>query len=205
MARRGRTDVSAYPCRAQTSNTRSQAPDSRYRPGRSNRHVSSDKRSCPRVSSDPVGVVGNYVADEDSDRFPHRIRPDLLKCGSAAWLTEWRVGAIVEMLVRARILALLLMLSVVPSTMELVEAAVHWIEHGDSAHGDGHDSSALGTDEHGCSGTFHLCHCHSANVIASSVIVNLNAYSFLDHEERFEPVSHVGLGAMAPPIRPPIA
>jgi hypothetical protein len=107
--------------------------------------------------------------------------------------------------VRARILALLLTLSIVPSTMELVEAVVHWAEHGDSAHGDGHGSSALGTDEHGCSGTFHLCACHTASVVAPSVVLDLNVYSFLDHEACFEPASRVGLGATAPPVRPPIA
>ena len=121
-------------------------------------------------------------------------------------LTEGKAGAIVVVLVRARILALLLVLSIVPSTMELVEAVVHWAEHGDSAHGDGHASSALGgTDEHGCSGTFHLCACHTANVLAPSVVLDLNVYSFLDYEACSAPASRVGLGATAPPIRPPIA
>ncbi len=109
------------------------------------------------------------------------------------------------LLVRARILALLLVLSIVPSTMELVEAVVHWAEHGDSAHGEGHDSSALGTDEHGCSGTFHLCPCHTANVMTPSVVVDVSVYSFLDHQACFEPAYRVGLGATAPPIRPPLA
>lgn len=121
-------------------------------------------------------------------------------------MTEGRAGAIVVLLVRARILALLLVLSIVPSTMELVEAVVHWAEHGDSAHGEGHDSSALGgTDEHGCSGTFHICPCHTANVLAPSVVLDLNVYSFLDYEACSAPASRGGLGATAPPIRPPIA
>ena len=121
-------------------------------------------------------------------------------------LTEGRAGAIVELLVRARILALLLTLSIVPSTMELVEAVVHWVEHGDSAHGDGHETSAFGgTDEHGCSGTFHLCPCHTANVLASAVVLDLNVYSFLDFEACVAPASRIGQGATAPPIRPPIA
>lgn len=109
------------------------------------------------------------------------------------------------MLVRARILAILLTLSILPSTMELVEAVVHWAQHGDSAHGDDHDSTALGTDEHGCSGTFHLCACHTASVVAPSVVTDLSVYSFLEYEAGVEPASHVGLGATAPPIRPPIA
>ena|SRR3990167_8770357 len=97
------------------------------------------------------------------------------------------------------------MLTIVPSAMEMVEAVVHWVEHGDSAHGDGHDASALGTDEHGCSGTFHLCGCHSANVMAPSVVVAMDLHTRSDHEAGVEPVSRAGLGATAPPIRPPIA
>lgn len=90
--------------------------------------------------------------------------------------------------------------------MELVEAVVHWVVHGDSAHGDGHEVSALGgTDEHGCSGTFHLCPCHSANVLPPSVLVHLDVYSILEFESLIAPASRFGVGATAPPIRPPIA
>jgi hypothetical protein len=49
----------------------------------------------------------------------------------------------------------------VPSSGELTELAVHVLEHGDSAHSEsaGHERPD-GDDEHGCSGTFHLCLCH---------------------------------------------
>ena len=108
---------------------------------------------------------------------------------------------------RARFLAFLLVLSIVPSSMELIEIAVHWIEHGDLAHADadGHGSSALGTDEHGCSGTFHLCGCHTASVLAPSIAVDIRAFNSLDPGGCFEPVTRDGLSATAPPIRPPIA
>lgn len=106
---------------------------------------------------------------------------------------------------RIRILVLLLVLSTLPSTMELVEAVVHWVEHGDAAHGDGHASVGMGADEHGCSGTFHVCRCHTANVITPAVAVVPCAISHVDREASFELRSRVGLGAMAPPIRPPIA
>jgi hypothetical protein len=109
-------------------------------------------------------------------------------------------------LVRARIVALLIVLSIVPSSMELIEVAVHWIEHGDLAHGDqdGHDTSALGTDEHGCSGTFHLCGCHTASVLAPSIATVVHGFDAIDTRMCFTPVTRAGLGAMAPPIRPPI-
>lgn len=106
---------------------------------------------------------------------------------------------------RIRILAFLLMLTIVPSAMEMVEAVVHWVEHGDSAHADGHDAAALGTDEHGCSGTFHLCGRHAPGVMTPSFVVNLSVDSCADHGSCFEPAVRAGLGATAPPIRPPIA
>lgn len=91
--------------------------------------------------------------------------------------------------------------------MELIELAVHWAEHGDVAHGeeDGHGSSALGTDEHGCSGTFHLCGCHTASVLTPSIATIVESFDSLAFGACFEPVTRDGLGATAPPIRPPIA
>lgn len=83
---------------------------------------------------------------------------------------------------------------------------VHWAEYGDLAHADQdrHGSSPIGTDEHGCSGTFHLCGCHTANLIAS-VVTDVRSFSSLDPGTCHEPVTHDGVDAMAPPIRPPIA
>lgn len=98
-------------------------------------------------------------------------------------------------------------LSLLPS-LEVVELVVHWVEHGDLAHGerDGHERSALGSDEHGCTGTFHLCGCHSASVISPAAQAQStrpppaqSRQGFFAHFDRD------GLGAAAPPIRPPIA
>lgn len=98
------------------------------------------------------------------------------------------------------------MLSLLPS-MEVVELVVHWAEHGDLAHGDddGHERSALGMDEHGCTATFHLCGCHTASVIAPAGGAELQGRELVDRDESFCSVERAGLGAMAPPIRPPIA
>lgn len=103
---------------------------------------------------------------------------------------------------RVWILAVVLAFSMLPS-MEAVEAAVQLVQHGDLAHHDEHD---LGTDEHGCSGTFHLCDCHGVSAVppalASVVIRSAPAQIF---DDNFDLDRWSGLGATAPPIRPPIA
>lgn len=83
--------------------------------------------------------------------------------------------------------------------------AVHWVEHGDLAHGE-HERSALGRDEHGCTGLFHLCGCHTASATAPAALAQ--SARPLPAQRRagfFARVDRDGRGAQAPPIRPPIA
>ncbi len=109
--------------------------------------------------------------------------------------------------VRSRLLALMLVFAILPVTGEVVELVVHWAQHGDVSHAadDAHGSDPLGTDEHGCSGLFHLCACHSAQATTpqtNSVVPHVTCdrsvatIAFLSRD---------GLGAPAPSIRPPIA
>jgi hypothetical protein len=107
---------------------------------------------------------------------------------------------------RTWIFALLLTLSLLPS-MEGIELVVHLVQHGDLAHGerDGHENSALGSDEHGCTGTFHLCGCHTATALASTESSAQALYYPISHAACFRASGREGLGATAPPIRPPIA
>lgn len=114
----------------------------------------------------------------------------------------------VWMLVRSRILALLLVLAIIPSGMELVELAVHIVRYGDVAHADQHDKSTkpIGSDEHGCSGTFHLCSCHqvvSATTPLATTVVCLRAPG--ESLAVIFPLDRTGEAAQAPPVRPPIA
>lgn len=116
--------------------------------------------------------------------------------------------ATVGMLVRSRILALLLVLAVIPSGMELVELAVHIVRYGDVAHADKHDKSTkpIGSDEHGCSGTFHVCSCHqvvSATTPLATTVVCLRAP--VESLAIIFPLDRTGEAAQAPPVRPPIA
>lgn len=119
--------------------------------------------------------------------------------------------ATVAVLVRARFLAFLLILSLLPVTSELIEAVSHYAEHGDLAHADSHaasnehDSPPLGEDEHGCAGTFHLCACHTAVALAPSVTVPLTAFDQTRSVLAISPAGRIGQGLPAPDLRPPIS
>ena len=106
-----------------------------------------------------------------------------------------------------RLIALVLTVAMWPGLSELVELTVHAAEHGDVAHGDDdeHGNAPLGEDEHGCSGTFHLCPCHHPTPVvaaAATAVVEVSAAS--DMSVHLAPPYQVGLGLTAPPTRPPI-
>ena len=107
---------------------------------------------------------------------------------------------------RIRILALALVLAILPTTGELLELVVHWAQHGDVAHqvGDDHGSAPLGTDEHGCSGTFHLCPCHTAQATTPPSCDVAPPVTLARRIDALGPVPRLGLGAPAPSFRPPI-
>lgn len=116
--------------------------------------------------------------------------------------------ATVGMLVRSRILALLLVLAVIPSGMELVELAVHIAKYGDVAHADQHDKSKspLGSDEHGCSGTFHICSCHQVVTATTPLTATVDCVRAPAQSLAIVfPLDRTGEAAQAPPVRPPIA
>ncbi len=122
-------------------------------------------------------------------------------------LTLAHTPATLQELVRARFLAFLLILSLLPATTELIEAVVHYVEHGDLAHAeaDEHGTTALGMSEHGCSGTFHLCSCHTAIAVTPTIAGTLTPIDRADALAPLRPPSREGKGASAPDIRPPIA
>lgn len=106
-----------------------------------------------------------------------------------------------------RLIALLVTVAMWPGLSELVELTVHAAEHGDVAHAgdDEHDGTPLGEDEHGCSGTFHLCACHHSPPAVASIAAG--AVDVADTTELGAPLAppcQVGLGTSAPPTRPPI-
>jgi hypothetical protein len=109
--------------------------------------------------------------------------------------------------VRARFLALLLVLAIWPSTGETAEYVVHWIQYGDAAHaaGDAHEESPIGADEHGCSGMFHLCSCHAPSQGTLPRLAELAPhFPPADQRPLVTPTGGHGCEARAPLIRPPI-
>lgn len=60
-------------------------------------------------------------------------------------------------------LVFVLLLALAPGLGEVVENVVHLVVHGHLAHAEAQgDHHAERLPEHGCSGTFHLCSCHTA-------------------------------------------
>lgn len=66
--------------------------------------------------------------------------------------------------------ALLLVYLMTPSAGELLENVVHLVTKGHAAHAF-HDDAHTPTDpEHGCSGPFHVCCCHSSIVFTAPLV-----------------------------------
>lgn len=107
-----------------------------------------------------------------------------------------------------RLLALLVMLSMFPSATELVELTAHVVRYGDLDldHADEHDrgQAPLGADEHGCSGTYHLCSCHHGAPATMPSALALEVHDSAQLFPSFEPPDRFGTVTEAPPIRPPI-
>jgi hypothetical protein len=100
-----------------------------------------------------------------------------------------------------RILAVVLIVVMMPSGAELVELGLHLIEHGDIAHAD-HESPE--GDEHGCSGLFHTCACHSNGSLPSVRPPTLAIIESPEVATPLDPRDALGLGNPPPPVRPPI-
>ncbi len=105
-----------------------------------------------------------------------------------------------------RLLALVLLFAVLP-TVELIEQAVHVVEHaidGDAPTHSAHHDDSHG-DEHGCTGLVHLCGCHHTQITASTVATTSRAVETLASLAPSAPGTLRGLTSIAPPHRPPIA
>lgn len=104
-----------------------------------------------------------------------------------------------------RLIALLLVVALWPGAGELIEQTVHVVQYGDLPHDDDHGATPLGQDEHGCSGTLHLCQCHQpAPIITSGAVVSIARIDAKRPSVVLAPVVRAGVGMTAPPTRPPI-
>ncbi|MCE9572299.1 MAG: hypothetical protein K8W52_04020 [Deltaproteobacteria bacterium] len=114
---------------------------------------------------------------------------------------------------RARILALLLVLVLWPSAAETIEQVAHWARFGGAAHaGDGHaapcnddDDDPRGCTEHGCTPTFHVCGCHGTPMNTAGVAVAVPRPTASHRAISAAPLALEGRPAAAPQLRPPIA
>ena len=57
-----------------------------------------------------------------------------------------------------------------PGALELAENAIHLLRHGDTAHADTSHAGDRDDDEHGCSGTYHACTCHSSSLFVDNAV-----------------------------------
>lgn len=90
------------------------------------------------------------------------------------------------------IIAVVMVYAMTPGALELTENAVHLIRHADTAHADGAHAEDSDRDEHGCSGTYHACTCHSSP-------------HFVDNSQSPRTAGPVRVRAEAPPARPELA
>ncbi len=78
--------------------------------------------------------------------------------------------------VRKRVYSLvagLMLWLMMPGAVALAQDGLHWLVEGHTVHDSaaGHEHNESGSDEHGCSGPYHFCGCHtSAPFVASSVL-----------------------------------
>lgn len=62
----------------------------------------------------------------------------------------------------SRLLALLIVFVLMPGTAEIVENVAHLASDGHTAHAIDDAEHAPSGDEHGCTGTVHVCQCHAS-------------------------------------------
>ena len=113
---------------------------------------------------------------------------------------------------RARVLAILLVVSMWPSAAESAELVVHWARFGDVADsaGDRHASTPFGGDdergctEHGCTPMFHVCGCHSGTMAPANTFAAVAPIEAARRVSVAEPPAHEGVSGPPPALRPPI-
>ena len=95
---------------------------------------------------------------EPSESCKQRVLTDLVVSRSKSLVYSFRVMSIH----RSKICALILVLAIMPGSLEVFESAFHLMTEGHLAHaaadGDHHEEGP----EHGCTPIFHVCGCHAS-------------------------------------------
>jgi len=66
--------------------------------------------------------------------------------------------------------AVLMVYVMTPSAGEITENVIHLLASGHTAYANDDEHHERTGDEHGCSGTFHICPCHSTPLFALRVV-----------------------------------
>tara|TARA_R110002096_G_scaffold361075_3_gene554182 strand:+ start:84757 stop:85089 length:333 start_codon:yes stop_codon:yes gene_type:complete len=106
----------------------------------------------------------------------------------------------------AQIIALVVAYMMAPGVSELSENAVHLVIHGDTAHsGEADHEESTSTDEHGCSGSFHVCSCCHATIDLSRKPVSEPGIMTVTNQGTMSPDPMLDNGFRHGVFRPPIA
>ena len=106
----------------------------------------------------------------------------------------------------AQIIALLVAYMMAPGMSELSENAVHLVMHGDTAHsGEADHEASTSTDEHGCSGSFHVCTCCHATIVLSRKVISQPGNVTAEPQSATSPDDMLDGGFQHDVFRPPIA
>lgn len=105
----------------------------------------------------------------------------------------------------SRLLTLLIAFVLMPGSAEVVESTAHLVSDGHTAHAVDDTDHAPKGDEHGCSGSFHVCPCHSTTsfVVGDAMFAAAPVPVVLDPRLTVwtagRPADGYGLGVYRPP------
>lgn len=116
---------------------------------------------------------------------------------------EWYPSQFVRRILPFVAVALIYLMT--PASGEIVENLVHLVATGHAAHA-AHDEPHQQGPEHGCSGPFHVCACHSSVAFTGAVAEAIGSVSVpAAHDVRWAYAVEPSDGCLHGVFRPPIA
>lgn len=105
-----------------------------------------------------------------------------------------------------KMIALMLVFVLTPGAAEIVENAAHLAKDGHTAHAIDDAEHTPAGDEHGCSGTIHVCACHSSTCfMVSDRFPSVAPASLIDASLTSADGGHAAAGYRLGVHRPPAA
>ena len=103
------------------------------------------------------------------------------------------------------VVAIFVMLQMVPGSGEMFENIVHLVQEGHLAHALPDAAHQDNGPEHGCSGPFHFCHCHTSTVFLLSATDDLHSVQLDNDNDFLPPEDPNAKGYLSDIFRPPKA